>query len=207
MAQELTPWPISFCSFGSPSQRALAPEAMISVRLFPPLVDPQLERERRKEEARRHDAGQPEAARAVTDARAEIMQWEKTLREAESELSRLEEERLTLQSEPMDDAQVQARLNELAVRIRGAEQEWGRLEEQLRGFPADLEQQFERLKKEATTYWDQLHQTQRDVESIRLRLAEQQGTATYSALAEKEAELEEKRRQLAAVFRPRCLGQ
>ena len=31
-AQELTPCPISFCSFGSPSQRADAPEAIISVR-------------------------------------------------------------------------------------------------------------------------------------------------------------------------------
>ena len=32
MAHELTPWPISFCSDSSPSQRAEAPEAMITVR-------------------------------------------------------------------------------------------------------------------------------------------------------------------------------
>ena len=33
MAQELTPWPISFCSEGRSSQRAFAPEATISVRV------------------------------------------------------------------------------------------------------------------------------------------------------------------------------
>ena len=32
VAQEETPWPISACSFGSPSQRADAPLAMMSVR-------------------------------------------------------------------------------------------------------------------------------------------------------------------------------
>ena len=33
MAQELTPWPISFCSDSRPSQRAEAPEATITVRV------------------------------------------------------------------------------------------------------------------------------------------------------------------------------
>ena len=32
MAQELTPWPISFCSDSRPSQRADAPEAITNVR-------------------------------------------------------------------------------------------------------------------------------------------------------------------------------
>ena len=33
VAQLETPWPMSACSLGRPSQRALAPEAMISVRV------------------------------------------------------------------------------------------------------------------------------------------------------------------------------
>ncbi len=33
VAQELTPWPMRACSEGRLSQRALAPEAMISVRV------------------------------------------------------------------------------------------------------------------------------------------------------------------------------
>ncbi|MGQ9918906.1 MAG: metallophosphoesterase [Bryobacteraceae bacterium] len=42
-------------------------------------------------------------------------------------------------------------------------------------------------------------ETERDMEGIRLWLAEQQGEANYSVLAEREAELEEKRRQLEAA--------
>jgi hypothetical protein len=34
VAQEETPWPISACSFGRPSQRAEAPLAMMSVRVW-----------------------------------------------------------------------------------------------------------------------------------------------------------------------------
>lgn len=158
-----------------------------------------LQLERLSEQANRHDAGQSEAARAVTDARGEFLQSEAALREAGAESQSLEQERRTLETEPMDDAQVQRRLNELALRMRGAEQELGRLEEQLRSFPAYLEQRFEQSKEAATTLWDQMHQTERDMEDIRLRLAEQQGTANYSALAAREAELEEKRRQLEAA--------
>ena len=33
VAQLETPWPMSACSLGKPSQRALAPEATISVRV------------------------------------------------------------------------------------------------------------------------------------------------------------------------------
>ena len=40
VAQELTPWPMSACSEGRPSQRAEAPEAMMSerVRTISPLM-------------------------------------------------------------------------------------------------------------------------------------------------------------------------
>ena len=38
MAQELTPWPMSFCSEGRFSQRADAPEAMMSVRVSMPFA-------------------------------------------------------------------------------------------------------------------------------------------------------------------------
>jgi len=34
VAQLETPWPMSACSLGKPSQRALAPEAMMRVRVW-----------------------------------------------------------------------------------------------------------------------------------------------------------------------------
>jgi len=159
----------------------------------------ELELDRLKEQARQHDAGRSETAQAVKEARAGAVQWEKTLHDAESALRALEEERLALQTEPMDDPQIRARLDELALKLRGVEQELAQIAEQLAAFPADLEQRFEQQMAATSRFWEQWEQTGRDIERTRLRLAEQQGAANYSALAEKQAELEEKRRLLAAA--------
>lgn len=156
----------------------------------------ELELDRLKEQARQHDAGRSETAQAVKDARAEVLQWEKALGEAEAELRTLEEERQRLQAEPMDDAQIRARLDELALQTRGLELELEQLAGQLAAFPQDLEQQLQRLDQAAADLSSRLEQTRRRRRQAENQLAERRGAASWTALAEVEAELEEKRRQL-----------
>jgi DNA repair exonuclease SbcCD ATPase subunit len=156
----------------------------------------ELKLERLKEQARQHDEGRSETAQAVKEARAESLQWEKTLREAETELRALEEERQRLQTEPMDDARIPARLDELALQIHGLEQQLEQLARQLAAFPADLERQLQQLDQAAADLLNRLEQTRQQRRQAENQLAEKRGAASWTALAELEAELEEKRRQL-----------
>jgi uncharacterized protein YhaN len=135
----------------------------------------------------------------VKEARAESLQWEKTLREAETELRALEEERQRLQTEPMDDAQIRARLDELALQIHGLEQQLEQLARQLAAFPADLEQRMQQIEREAEDIAGRLELTRQQRRQAENQLAERRGAASWTALAELEAELEEKRRLLAAA--------
>jgi len=159
----------------------------------------ELQLDRLKEQARQHDEGRSETAQAVKEARAESLQWEKTLREAETELRALEEERQRLQAEPMDDAQIRARLDELALQTRGLELELEQLARQLAAFPADLEQQVQYLDQAAADLLNRLEQTRQQRQQAENQLAERRGAASWTALAELEAELEEKRRLLVAA--------
>jgi len=156
----------------------------------------ELELDRLKEQARQHNAGRSETAQAVKEARAESLQWEKTLREAETELRALGEERQRLQTEPMEDAQIRARRDELALEIRGLELELKQLARQLAAFPADLERQLQQLDQAAADLLNRLELTRQQRRQAENQLAERRGAASWTALAEMEAELEEKRRQL-----------
>lgn len=160
----------------------------------------ELQLDRLKEQARHHDAGRSETAQAVKDARAEAVQWEKTLDGAEAELRALGEERQRLQSEPMDDARIRTRLNELALQIHGLELELEQLARQLATFPADLEQQVQQLDRAAADLSSRLELTRQQRRHAENQLAERRGAASWTALAEVEAELEDKRRQLEQAW-------
>ena len=160
----------------------------------------ELQLDRLKEQARQHDAGRSDTTQAVKDARAEVLQRERALVEVEAELRALEEERQRLQTEPMEDAQIRVRLDELALQIRGLELQVGQLAGQLAAFPPDLEQRLQQHEDAARNLSSQLELTRQRHRQAENQLAERRGAASWTALAEMEAELEEKRRQLEAAW-------
>jgi DNA repair exonuclease SbcCD ATPase subunit len=144
-----------------------------------------------------HEGGASPEAVACDAARKNVERARNLLEETEKELQALEDERRRLAGEARTDAEIRQEMERLAMAAHGLEGSIRALQEQLSAFPPDLDQRFERAHRSMDTLDERLETARRQLQEARDRLNQLQGREVYTALAEKEALLEQKKNELA----------
>ncbi len=152
-----------------------------------------LELDRWKNLQAAHDGGASPEAVACGAARNSVENARSLLEETERELRALEDESRRLAGEARTDAEIRQEMDRLALAAHGLEGSIRALQERLSAFPPDLDQRLERAQRSVNTLDERLESARRQLQEARDRLNQLQGREVYTALAEKEALLEQKR--------------
>jgi DNA repair exonuclease SbcCD ATPase subunit len=158
-----------------------------------------LDLERLGQALRAHDEGRSGEAVGLAAARKEKADAEQRLADERRGAQALEEEERRLKSDSRSEEEIRRALDGLALEAHGLSEKIRALEGRLASFANDLEERLSAARQGAEALQRALVGARTEMEQARLRLAELQGQAVYSAIAEKEARIEEIRRKLEAA--------
>lgn len=156
-----------------------------------------LELDRTKDALAAHDRGASPEAVARDAARQHLEIARSLLDETLREVSSLEDEARQLQGETRTDAEIQQEMSRLALAAHGLEGSTRESQQQLSAFPPDLDRRLEQARRSVESLDARLEETRRQYQQARDRLNQLQGQEIYSALAAREALLEQKQAELA----------
>lgn len=141
-------------------------------------------------------ATSPEAV-ALNAARQRLHDAQALLEQTEQELRKLDEEASQLASDPRTDAAIRQEMDGLALAAHGLGLSILELQQQLSSFPADLEQRLGQARRSLEDLDGRLNGVRQQQQEVRDRLNQLQGQAIYTQLANAEAQLEQKKSELA----------
>lgn len=144
---------------------------------------------------RQHEEGRSAEAVARQAARQRLADVDRQIGDQRRLLEQLEQETRRIAAETRTDAEIQQRVNALALEIHGLNEQIRAVEKDLSAFPPDLDARLAGARRRLEYAQGRLGETGQALEQKRLQMAALQGQAIYSAIAEKQALLEQKKRQ------------